>query len=162
LPDGRIKEVCLHNFIKDKCMTNAGDKVVVHINNNFLDDRVENLRLIELSDYFPSRNNRKRTITLPPDIGFLVEDIPKYVSFMKASGEHGDRFAIEIPQLHLFMKLSSSKKISLKDKFEEVKQRLNEIYVSYPEVNPCADDALKSALNASFEYIINYSCALYE
>jgi len=157
LPDGRIKEICLHTFIKDNCMTDTGDKVVIHINNNYLDNRVENLRLIESSDYFPLRNNRKRTITLPPDSGFAVEDIPKYVSFLKASGEHGDRFAIEIPQLHLFMKLSSSKKVSLKDKFEEVKQKLNEIYISYPEANPHIDDALKSELNTSFEYIIHYN-----
>lgn len=152
--DGKSKEVCLHNFIKDNCM-NAPTKIVTHINNNMLDNRVENLRLIESTEYFPSRN-RKRTITFPADSGVSADDIPKYISFMKASGEHGDRFAIEIPQLNLYLKLQSSKKISLKDKFEDAKERLNEIYKNYPDLNPNINDALKLELNESLEYILNY------
>jgi hypothetical protein len=119
-----------------------------------LDNRIENLRLIKSYDYFPLRNNRKRIITLPENSGFTVDDIPKYVCFMKSSGEHGDRFAIEIPQLNLFMKLSSSKKIALKDKFEEAKEALNRIYISNPEINPHRNDALKLELNESFECIL--------
>ena len=154
LPDGKSKEICLHNFIKDNCMNEEYDKIVIHINNNMLDNRVENLRVMRPCDYFPSRNNRKRTITLPSDCGFGVDDIPKYVSFMKASGEHGDRFAIEIPQINLFLKLSSSKKVLLKDKFQEAKQKLSEIYKTYPHVNPHIDDALKVELNTSLECIL--------
>lgn len=154
LPDGKIKEVCLHNFIKDTCM-NGQDKVILHINNNMLDNRIENLRLLDTSEYFPSRNNRKRRITLPSDCGFSVDDIPKYLSYMKASGEHGDRFAIEIPQINLFLKLQSSKKIPLKEKFEEAKEKLNEIYKNYPNINPHLDNDLKAELNTSFESIIS-------
>jgi Holliday junction resolvase len=153
-PDGKSKEVRLHNFIKDNCMNESYDKVVVHINNNMLDNRMENLRVMEAHEYVPLRNNRKRTITLPPDCGFEVTDIPKYVSFMKASGEHGDRFAIEIPQLNLFLKLQSSKKILLKEKFDEAIQKLQEIYKSYPHVNPQMNSELKLELNASLEHIL--------
>ena len=154
LPGGKSKEVYLHNFIKDICMNDTTNKAIEHINNNMFDNRIENLRLIELSEYFPSRNNRKRTITLPADSGFLVDDIPKYLSFMKANGEHGDRFAIEIPQLNLFLKLSSSKKIRLKDKFEQAKETLNGIYTTYPEINPANNDAVKLELNISLEKIL--------
>lgn len=154
--DGTTKEICLHNFIKDTCMVNTKDKVVVHINNNMLDNRIENLRLVDVSEYTPLRNNRKRRITLPLDSGFLVDDIPKYLSFMKASGEHGDRFAIEIPQLNIFIKLSSSKKLTLKEKFEEAKERLNEIYKIYPNVNPHNDDNLKLELNSSLKRILEH------
>lgn len=157
LPDGKGKEVYLHNFIKDNCMKNAHDKVIIHINNNMLDNRLENLRVMESSQYFPSRNNRKRTITLPPDCGFTVDEIPKYICFMKASGEHGDRFAIEIPQLNIFVKLLSSKKVSLKDKFEEAKKALDEIYKNYPDINPHMHDALKMELNTSFDCILGSS-----
>lgn len=166
LPDGKIKEVYLHNFIKDNCMHGLGDKgdkgdkgnpadkVVIHINNNMLDNRLENLRLVDPSEYISSRNNRKRIITLPPDCGFTVDDIPKYLSFMKASGEHGHRFAIEIPQLNLYTKLSSSKKISLQEKFEEAKQKLIEIYKIYPDVNPNRNDAIILELNTSLDHIL--------
>lgn len=155
LPDGKLKEVHLHNFIKDTCMHAGQDKVIVHINNNMLDNRVENLRVMDASEYTPVRRNRSRTITLPPDSGVLVTDIPKYMSFIKASGEHGDRFVIEIPRLDLCIKLSSSKKILLKDKFEEAKRTLKEIYETYPSVNPTIDDALKVELNASLNHILD-------
>lgn len=155
LEDGKTKELYLHNFIKDDCMNESPDSAVIHINNNMLDNRRENLRVIKSTDYFPLRNNRKRIITLPADSGFTVDDIPKYLTFMKANGEHGARFAIEIPQLHLFMKLPSSKKVPLHEKFEEAKQKLNEIYKIYPDINPQLNDALKLELNKSFELILN-------
>lgn len=138
----------------------ADDKIVIHINNNMLDNRLENLRLIETRDYFPLRNNRKRTITLPVDCGITADMIPKYMCFIKASGEHSDRFAIEIPQLNIFLKLSSSKKILLKDKFEEAKKTLNEIYAIYPHINPNINDALKMELNTSLEYILQHAKTL--
>ena len=134
-------------------MNEADDTVVVHINNNMLDNRSENLRIVKSSEHFPLRHNRKRR-ALPPDCGFSADDIPKYLTFMKANGEHGPRFSIEIPQLHLFMKLQSSKKVPLQDKFEEAKQKLNELYVTYPQINPNANDALILELNTSFERIV--------
>jgi hypothetical protein len=154
LADGKSKEMYLHNFIKDNCMNESPESMVIHINSNMLDNRSENLRIVKSTDYFPLRNNRKRLITLPPDAGFTVDDIPKYLTFMKANGEHGARFAIEIPQLHLFMKLPSSKKVPLFEKFEEAKQKLNEIYENYPDINPRVIDALKIELNRSFEAIL--------
>jgi hypothetical protein len=157
LPNGKSKEIYLHNFIKEECMNQNNEKIVLHINNNMLDNRIENLRMIDASEHFPVRNNRKRTVILPPDSGFSVDDIPKYVSFIRASGEHGHRFAIEIPQINLFVKLPSSKKVSLNDKFEEAKQRLREIYKTYPHVNPANNDILKLELNQSFDSILNIS-----
>lgn len=154
LPTGKTKEVHLHNFIKEHCMNEPADKVVVHINHNMLDNRVENLRVMEASEYVPVRNTQKRTITLPPDSGFVIDDKPKYLSFIKANGEHGDRFVIEIPRLALCVKLSSSKKIPLKDKFEEAKKMLDEIYKTYPDINPNIDNALKAGLNESLESIL--------
>ena len=155
LPDGKIKEVHLHNFIKDNCINGANDKVVVHINNNMFDNRLENLRIVESSEYTPLRRIRNRTITFPTGSGIIVSDIPKYISFIKASGEHGDRFTIEIPRLDLYIKLSSSKKVPLKDKLEEAKRKLNEIYVKNPHANPHIDDILKGELNASLNHILD-------
>ena len=157
LPNGKIKEIYLHNFIKDNFINDSQDKIVIHINNNMLDNRLENLRTIESTAYFPLRNNHKRRITLPPHSGFTADDIPKYISFMKASGDHSDRFSIEIPQLNIFLKLSSSKKLTLKEKFEEAKKKLNEIYITYPIIDPTIDDMLKMDLNTSLAYILKNS-----
>jgi hypothetical protein len=54
----------------------------------------------------------------------------------------------------LYTKLSSSKKISLQEKFEEAKQKLIEIYKIYPDVNPNRNDAIKLELNTSLEHIL--------
>lgn len=159
LPDGKSREICLHNLIKERCMSAAADRVVVHINNNLLDNRVENFRLVDPSEHLLVRNNRKRRITLPPDCGFTVDEIPKYVSFMKAGGEHGDRFAIEIPQLNIYQKMTSSKKITLKEKFEELQKRMQEIYTTYPDIDPQTDDELKRELNRSLDYILSHADA---
>ena len=133
---------------------NEFHKSVIHINNNMLDNRSENLRLINAGEYISQKTSRKRTLTLPENCGFTAEDIPKYICFTKASGEHGDRFVIEIPQLNISRKLSSSKKIPIKDKFEEAKKILSEIYLSYPEINPTTDDQLRVELNKSFDAIL--------
>jgi hypothetical protein len=153
LEDGTNKELYLHNFIKENCM-NEFHKSIIHINNNMLDNRCENLRLIDTNEYISQKVSRKRTLTLPPNCGFTAEDIPKYISFTKASGEHGDRFVIEIPKLNISRKLSSSKKVSLEEKFQEAKKLLNEIYLSYPEINPHVDEQLRLELNTSFEAIL--------
>ena len=150
---GKNKEVYLHNFIKENCMKEF-HKSIVHINNNMLDNRCENLRLIDTSEYISQKTSRKRTLTLPDNCGFTAEDIPKYICFTKASGEHGDRFVIEIPKLNISRKLSCSKKISIEDKFKEAKQLLEEIYITYPELRPNADELLRVELNKSFDVIV--------
>jgi hypothetical protein len=157
IENGTNKEVYLHNFIKENCM-NEFNKSIIHINNNMFDNRCENLRLINTDEYVSQKTSRKRTLTLPANCKFTADDIPKYISFTKASGEHGDRFVIEIPKLNISRKLSSSKKISIEDKFEEAKKILNEIYISYPEINPATDDKLRVELNKSFDAILNNVC----
>jgi hypothetical protein len=151
--DGINKELYLHNFIKETCM-NEFDKTIIHINNNMLDNRSENLRLVEASEHINQKGGRKRTVVLPDNCGFTVDDIPKYVSFTKASGEHGDRFVIEIPKLNISRKLTCSKKVSIEDKFKEAKKLLDEIYVAYPDLRPNADEMLRKELNESFEAIL--------
>lgn len=153
IKDGINKELYLHNFIKETCM-NEFNKTIVHINNNMLDNRSENLRLVDATEYINQKGGRKRTVVLPDNCGFTVDDIPKYVSFTKASGEHGDRFVIEIPKLNISRKLTCSKKVPIEDKFKEVKKLLDEIYVAYPDLNPGADDAMKKQLNESFQEIV--------
>jgi hypothetical protein len=153
LKDGTSKELYLHNFIKETCM-NEFNRSVIHINNNMLDNRSENLRLVEPSEHIYQKVGRKRTVVLPPNCGFTVEDIPKYICFTKASGEHGDRFTIEIPKLNICRKLTCSKKVPIEDKFKEAKKILDEIYVSYPEINPNTDESLRKELNESFEEIL--------
>jgi hypothetical protein len=148
----------LHTFLKEKDLDPT--KCGIHINQNYLDNRLENLRVVSADEQHIIKNKRVRNISLPENCEIVANDIPKYVSYSKASGEHGERFSIEIPRLHIFKKLSSSKKISLKEKLEEAKQKVEEIYTLYPDINPKKDDTLKEELNTSFNSILELSNTL--
>ena len=156
LEDGSIKELYLHNFLMDKVQPadDAAKEYVIHINNNMMDNRIKNLRIVDSIVYYHGKSKRKRTVVLPADCGFKSDDIPKYVSYVKADGSHGDRFVIEIPRLNLFQKLSCSKKITLQSKLDEAIQVLNAIYKEHPEVNPNADSELKNQLQNEFNAIL--------
>lgn len=152
--DGKIKEVYLHNLLKESELTDSEKEYVIHINHNTFDNRSENLRIVKKDEFYTLKSKRKRTITLPSDCGFNADDIPRYISYMKAGGEHGDRFVIEIPKLNIVRKLTSSKKKSLKEKLDEAITILNEIYKEYPYLNPSIDDSLKESLDKSYNEII--------
>jgi hypothetical protein len=156
LEDGTTKEIYLHNFLKERITIVDGIEkdYVIHINGNYLDNRLENLRIVDSDEYHSTKSKRKRTITLPADCGFLPDDIPRYISFMKANGDHGDRFVLEVPKLNIFRKLSSSKKIPLKEKLEEAKKLLKDLFESYPELNPEKDLELKTSLLQSYNEIL--------
>jgi hypothetical protein len=152
---GQIKELYLHTFLKENEIQE--DMRVIHISGNALDNRFENLRIVKSDDFVVSTNKRKRNVQLPADCGFLADDIPTHINYTKASGEHGDRFVIEIPKINIYKKLSSSKKIPLKDKLEEAKKVIFDIYKEYPEIDPNKDDYLKQYLIKSFSDILNKS-----
>lgn len=156
LEDGTSKELYLHNFLKGQ-NTTIGDnekEYVIHINNNLFDNRMENLRLVDSNEYYHGKTKRKRNITLPDKCGFNADDIPKYISYVKANGDHGDRFTIEIPRLQIFRKLSSSKKITLKSKLDDAIHALNEIYKEHPNIDPNKENILKNSLIESFNTIL--------
>lgn len=161
LEDGTCKELYLHNFLMGKT-TDAEDnenivekEYVIHINNNLLDNRMENLRVVDSTDYYHGKSKRKRIITLPTDCGFTPDEIPKYILYVKSDGKHGDRFTIEIPRLQIFRKLTSSKKISLKEKLENAITELHDIYKMHPEVDANREDSLKKSLLDSFNTILS-------
>jgi len=157
LENGTSKELYLHNFLKGKNVKETGieKEYVIHINNNLLDNRIENLRVVDSTQYHCRKSKKERNITLPSDCGFTPNEIPKYISYCKPNGEHGDRFTIEIPRLNIFKKLTSSKKIQLIHKLEEAKKVLNELYEEYPEIDPNRENDLKNALLDSFNTIVS-------
>ena len=54
-------------------------------------------------------------------------------------------------------KTSSSKKISLKEKLKQAKEKLQELYIQFPYLNPDTNESAMKAqeLNTSFQEIIN-------
>jgi len=136
--DGKRKEVYLHNVVMGRLeFLGKGQKESVdHINRIGTDNRKENLRIITQTEQNLNQKRKGRTIELPPDAEVTSEDIPKHIWYVKANGSHGDRFCIELKTENICWKTTSSKQISLQDKLESAKQKLQELYTLYPYLDP--------------------------
>jgi hypothetical protein len=136
--DGKKKELYLHNLVLNILdFPGKGSKESVdHINRIGFDNRKENLRIITQSEQNLNQSKRSRRVELPEDSGLTSDDIPKHIWYVKANGNHGDRFAIEFKTENITWKTTSSKNILLKDKLQAAKDKLQEYYIQYPYLNP--------------------------
>ena len=155
--DGGVKlELYLHNLIMGKISFDGKGQVetIDHINRNGLDNRKENLRIITQSQQNINQGKKKRTVILPDKCDINPQDIPRHIWYVRAQGQHGDRFAIEFKTEGIKWKGTSSKKIDLKEKLQQAKEKLEELYIEYPYLHPEYETEQKNALSASFEAII--------
>ena len=156
--DGKQKALYLHNLVMDRLEhPGKGSKESIdHISRNGLDNRKENLRLITQSEQNLNQKRKSRTITLPPDTGIKVEDIPKHIWYIRANGHHGDRFGIDLKTEGIKWKTTSAKNVSLQEKLQAAIQQLKTYYTLYPYLNPENDETamLRESLSHSYEEII--------
>lgn len=164
ISDGDRKQLFLHNLVSNRLeFPGKGAKETIdHINREGFDNRKENLRLISQSEQNMNQTKRERNITLPEGCEVNAEDIPRHIWYIKANGAHGDRFAIEFKSENLCWKTTSSKKVSLREKLEEAKVKLQELYAQYPHLNPFAPEKLQKEreLKNSFHEIIDIACRI--
>ncbi len=154
--DGLRRELYLHNLIMgvDLFPGKGAKQTVDHINRNTLDNRKENLRIITQSQQNINQCKKQRNVILPEGCGIQPNDIPKHIWYVRAQGNHGDRFAIEFKTENICWKTTSSKKVSLVDKLNEAKVKLEEFYLQYPYLNPNYEENKIKELNESFLKII--------
>ena len=144
------RELYLHNFL----MKPGPNEVVQHISTNGLDNRRENLRIVDDSTISICHTKKKRIVELPPMCGIKLEEIPKHIWYVQANGYHRDRFAIEFKTEGILWKSTSSKEVSLKEKLEQASKKLAELYEIYPHLDPKREEEISAALEKSFKAII--------
>jgi len=152
--DNTRRELYLHNMIMNRLgFPGKGSKESVdHINRIGLDNRKENLRVITQSEQNLNQSKKKRRIELPEDSGLVADDIPKHIWYVKANGSHGERFAIDLKTENISWKTTASKNISLKDKLESAKEKLTELYKTYPYLNPNNEEKLYRVTDLTDSY----------
>lgn len=152
--DNTRRELYLHNMIMNRLgFPGKGSKETVdHINRIGFDNRKENLRIITQSEQNLNQSKRKRRIELPEDSELSIDDIPKHIWYVKANGNHGDRFAIEFKTENITWKTTSSKNVLLKDKLQSAKEKLQEYYIKYPYLNPNNDETINRIKDLTDSY----------
>jgi len=126
---GTRKVLYLHNFVMNR-LTFPGKgttESVDHINRNGLDNRKSNLWIVSQSIQNTNQRSKARRSELPEGCGITLEELPKHVWYIKASGAHGDRFGIDIKTRNIKWKSSSSKALTLRQKLEEAIHKLKEL-----------------------------------
>ena len=144
------RELYLHNLL----MKPRPQEAVQHISKNGLDNRRENLRLVDAGT-LNNQTKKRRNVELPSMCGIRPEEIPKHIWYVQANGYHRDRFAIEFKTEGILWKSTSSKDVSLKEKLESAKKHLEILYAEYPQLDPKREEAVAKLLEESFQTILN-------
>ena len=143
------RELYLHNLL----MKPRPQEAVQHISKNGLDNRRENLRLVDAGT-LNNQTKKRRNVELPSMCGIRPEEIPKHIWYVQANGYHRDRFAIEFKTEGILWKSTSSKDVSLKEKLESAKKHLEILYTEYPHLDPKREEAVAKLLEESFQTIL--------
>lgn len=145
--------------------TSETKALVDFINDIYTDYRKENIRKVTGTEKNYKRSGFSRNITLPENCGFTVNDIPRHINYIKEStkvgAKHGAYFEIHIKGTKdIKFKSTKNKNVPLKDKLEQVKTKLKEIYNTEPELKYAFSDSvveLKKELTKSYNEILKLS-----
>jgi hypothetical protein len=144
------QEVYMQTFL----MKPKAGEAVQHRTKNGLDNRRANLKIVDDAEAAATKVAKQRYVELPSLCGLVPEDIPKHIWYVQPNGYHRDRFAIELKREGILWKTTSSKRVSLQEKLEQAKEKLKEIYVQYPYLDPKKEEEVVRDLESSFETIL--------
>jgi hypothetical protein len=121
----KIVDIYLHEIVmklKNKSSSSSKIAPILHINKINVDNRVSNLVFDTIDkDYTKNLHKKDRTIDLSED-RIDCNSLPSFVWYLKSDDSHGDRFIVEMGPLK--WKTTSSRKLSLRYKLEEMKKYL--------------------------------------
>lgn len=156
--DGKKKELYMHNLVMGRMEYNGKGQTetVSHINRNGFDNRKENLKIATQSNQNIHQKQRTRTIILPENCGVQAAEIPRHISYNKASDTRGDSFTVDLTTLNISWKSTSSKSVSTREKLHLAIEKLKELYLQYPQFDPHGENTQQEieSLRGSFDMIV--------
>ena len=125
--EGKRKIRYLHQHLMDhygKGLT-KGNNTVDHINTNKLDNRLDNLRLVNQSEQNKNRGKRKRQKSAKCNLPDFIKELPKYVQYVNSKGGY---FCIRNHPNYPneYFQSSTRKDISLQVKYQSILDKLKE------------------------------------
>lgn len=156
--DGKKKELYMHNLVMGRMEYNGKGQTetVSHINRIGFDNRKENLKIDTQSNQNIHQKQRTRNIVLPEGCGVQANEIPRHISYNKTSDTRGDSFTVDLTTLHISWKSTSSKHISTREKLNMAIEKLKELYLQYPHLDPQSENTCleMESLRTSFDEIV--------
>jgi len=122
----------LHQLIMDQHTKDNTDykNTVDHINQDKLDNRRENLRIVNMSEQNKNKGKQERRIDAKSDLPNGIKILPKYVEYRKEiynkeNNSSREFFIVSHPKLDKPWETTKSNKISIQDKFKHAKSKID-------------------------------------
>ncbi len=128
----KLIDVYLHEIVMKFNNPIFKVKPILHINKVNVDNRLNNLMYDTNNKQLTKNLHKKSRLIDLSDDGINVDKLPSFVWYLNEDDSHGERFVVELGPIK--WKSTSSKKLSLRYKLEEIKKFLRMHKDRYPTI----------------------------
>jgi hypothetical protein len=125
-------DIYLHEIVMKFNNQVFKNKPILHINKINVDNRLDNLIYDTLHKNLTKNLHKKSRLIDLSDDGINVDHLPSFVWYLNEDDSHGERFVVELGPIK--WKSTSSKRLSLRYKLEEIKKFLRMHKDRFPTV----------------------------